>query len=97
MHTAYYFTPTEHSAASVDEFLATCRVLPEVASYHLAEGYFEPWLRDQGRADLAERAAVARFEADALGRFLKTPRARRPAAKATRPDAATPKPTRKAA
>ena len=84
MHTAYYFTPTDHSTASVDEFLASCRSMPEVASQHLVEGYFEAWLRDQGRHDLAERAAAARFEADGLTRFLKAPRTRRaPAAKAT--------------
>jgi hypothetical protein len=85
MNTAYYFTPTDRSAASVDEFLASCRSMPEVAGEHLAEGWFEAWLRDQGRADLAERAAQVRFESDGLERFLKPvrpSRARRSAPKA---------------
>ncbi|MBV9895539.1 MAG: hypothetical protein JO020_15355, partial [Chloroflexi bacterium] len=37
-------------------------------------GYFEPWLRDQGRDDLAARAARVRHEADGLEQFLKTAR-----------------------
>ena len=73
MHTPYYFTPTD-SATSVTEFLAVCRTLPDVASEHLAAGYFEPWLRDQGREDLANRAARVRGEADGLKSFLKTAR-----------------------
>jgi hypothetical protein len=81
MHTAYYFTPTA-SADSVDEFLASCRALPEVASHHLAEGWFEPWLNDRGRDDLARRAAKVRAERDGLLLFLKTARpSRRPAAR----------------
>ncbi len=77
MSTAYYFTPTDCSAASVDEFLATCRSMPEVAGQHLAAGWFEAWLRDQGRDDLAKRAVKVRFEADGLARFLKPARATR--------------------
>lgn len=73
MHTAYYFSESE-SAASVSEFLASCRSLPEVASHHLAAGWFEPWLRDQGRDDLANRAAKVRDESEALKLFLKTAR-----------------------
>ena len=73
MHTAYYFTSTD-SATSVDEFLASCRALPEVASQHLAAGWFEPWLTDQGRDDLARRAARVRVENDVLQLFLKTAR-----------------------
>jgi hypothetical protein len=79
MHTAYYFTQTD-SAASVDEFLASCRALPEVASQHLAAGWFEPWLNDQGRDDLARRAAKVRVESDGLQLFLKTARPSRRAA-----------------
>ena len=85
MSTSYYFTPSDRSAASVDEFLAVCQTLPEVAGQHLASGWFEPWLQDQGRNDLAERAARARYEADGLANFLsaaKPPRVtrrRRPA------------------
>jgi len=78
MHTAYYFTPSD-SAASVGEFLATCRSLPEVAGEHLASGWFEPWLRDHGRDDLANRAAKVRAESEGLKLFLKTAR---PAARA---------------
>ncbi|TME23948.1 MAG: hypothetical protein E6I75_28950 [Chloroflexi bacterium] len=36
MNTAYYFSPTDCSAASVDEFLASCRSMPEVAGQTLA-------------------------------------------------------------
>lgn len=100
MSTAYYFTPTDYSAASVDEFLSVCRTMPEVAGQHLAAGWFEPWLQDQGRGDLAERAATVRFEADGLSRFLsgnkaaRVTRARR-AATAGEPIAlATPRRTR---
>ena len=101
MNPAYYFTPTDHSAASVDEFLASCHAMPEVASDHLAAGWFEAWLRDQGRFDLAERAATHRHEADGLERFLKASRpvrARRAVAKASAEAAVAPrKRTRKAA
>ncbi len=73
MHTAYYFTPTD-SAESIPDFLATCRAMKDVAREHLAAGWFEPWLRDHGRADLATRAAKVRGEADGLEQFLKTAR-----------------------
>jgi len=73
MTTAYYFTPTD-SAESVTEFLAACRSLPEVAGEHLASGWFEPWLRDQGRDDLAARAAKLRGDTEGLRLFLKTAR-----------------------
>jgi hypothetical protein len=81
MPSEYYFTETE-TAASVAEFLAACRANKDVAREHLAAGYFEPWLRDQGRNDLAMRAAKVRHEADGLEQFLKTarPTARRKAA-----------------
>lgn len=99
MNTAYYFTPTEHAAASVDEFLASCRALPEVAREHLAAGWFEAWLRDQGRFDLAERAEAHRHEG--LEAFLKASRparARRNPAKAADTAVVAPrKRTRKAA
>ena len=101
MNTAYYFTPTHHAAASVDEFLANCRDLPEVAGHHLVSGWFEAWLRDQGRSDLAERAAQHRHDADGLERFLKASRparARRAATRTSEAAAAAPrKRTRKAA
>ena len=77
-NTAYYFTPSDHAAASVDEFLASCRAMPEVAGYHLAEGWFGAWLRDQGRVDLAERAAKYRHDVDGLEAFLKASRPARP-------------------
>ena len=97
MTTAYYFTPTDHAAASVDEFLASCRALPEVAGNHLAEGWFEAWLRDQGRFDLAERAAQHRHAADGLEAFLKACRPAR-ARRAPAKGAAAPRTrTRKAA
>ena len=85
MNTAYYFSPTDCSAASVDEFLASCRSMPELAGQHLAAGWFEAWLRDQGRVDLAERAAQVRFKSDGLERFLKPARARRAAKAAAEP------------
>jgi hypothetical protein len=82
MQSVYNFTPTDN-AASVSEFLATCRSLTDVARHHLANGWFEPWLRDAGRQDLAARAAKVRAEADGLEKFLKTarptPRARKAA------------------
>jgi hypothetical protein len=73
METLYYFSPTE-TAASVAEFLAACRANKAVARDHLAAGYFEPWLRDQGRNDLASRAAKVRGQEDGLELFLKTAR-----------------------
>jgi hypothetical protein len=73
MHTVYYFTPSD-SAASVGEFLAKARSLPEVAGEHLAFGWFEPWLRDHGRDDLANRAARVRTESEGLKLFLRSAR-----------------------
>ena len=73
MATAYYFSPNQR-AETVQEFLAACRTNKEVARQHLAAGYFEPWLRDQGRDDLAVRAARVRDDADGLEQFLKTAR-----------------------
>jgi hypothetical protein len=89
MHT-YYFTPTDRAASSLDEFLAISRSIPEVASDHLTAGWFDAWLRDEGRADLADRAAELRFESDALDRFLK---AARPARARRAPKAAAADPT----
>src|SRR5215472_4392462 len=57
----YYFTPSQWQATSVAEFLAVCQAEPQLAAYHLQEGYFEPWLRDLGRRDLAEAAAQMRL------------------------------------
>jgi hypothetical protein len=74
MSTAYYFTPTDRAADTVKDFLATCRAMPDVAGQHLAAGWFEAWLNDQGRADLAQRAASARGEPEGLAHFLKQAR-----------------------
>jgi hypothetical protein len=73
MQSSYYFTPSER-VDSVAEFLAACRAHRDVARQHLAAGYFEPWLRDQGRSDLAARAARVRNEEDGLEQFLRTAR-----------------------
>jgi hypothetical protein len=81
MDTAYQFTQSD-SAGSVGEFLASCRSMPELASQHLASGWFEPWLHDQGRDDLAARAAKLRGEAEGLKLFLKTARPTQRARKA---------------
>ena len=64
----YVFTPTDRTAAGVDEFLAVCRAEPAVASAHLQRGYFEPWLRDIGRPDLAE--LTLRLRGADVERFL---------------------------
>jgi hypothetical protein len=81
---AYHFTPTDQ-VESVADFLAACRSMKEVARDHLAAGYFEPWLRDQGRDDLAARAVKVRGEPDGLELFLKTAR---PSARGSRAKAA---------
>jgi len=73
MESSYYFTPTER-VHSVTEFLAACRTHKDIAREHLAAGYFEPWLRDQGRNDLAARAAKVRQDPDGLEQFLRTAR-----------------------
>ena len=70
---SYHFTSTEQ-AHNVQEFLAVCRANKSVAREHLAAGHFEPWLHDQGRDDLAARAAKVRNSADGLEQFLKTAR-----------------------
>jgi serine/threonine protein kinase len=41
-------------------FVRLCEKHWEDAKRHLMEGHFEPWLRTQGRDDLAKRAATAR-------------------------------------
>ena len=56
----YYFSPSQRQATTVVEFLAACEAEPQTAAHHLREGYFEPWLRDIGRRDLAEAAAQIR-------------------------------------
>jgi hypothetical protein len=73
MESSYFFTPTEQ-VNSVADFLAACRAHRDIAREHLAAGYFEPWLRDQGRTDLATRAAKVRNEPDGLEQFLRTAR-----------------------
>jgi hypothetical protein len=70
---AYEFSPAAR-AETVQEFLSACRTNKEVARHHLAAGYFEPWLRDQGRPDLASRAAKVRHDEDGLEQFLRTAR-----------------------
>jgi hypothetical protein len=69
----YHFSSTEQ-AETVQEFLALCRANKSVARDHLRAGHFEPWLRDQGRDDLAARAAKVRHDPDGLEKFLKTAR-----------------------
>lgn len=73
MESSYYFTTTEQ-VRSIAEFLAACRTHKDIAREHLAAGYFEPWLRDQGRTDLAARAAKVRHDPDGLEQFLRTAR-----------------------
>ena len=70
---AYQFSPNQQ-AETVQEFLAACRINKELARNHLAAGYFEPWLLDQGRPDLAARAARVRHYPDGLEQVLKTAR-----------------------
>jgi hypothetical protein len=71
----YYFTPTQRAAATIDEFLTACEAEPAVAAAHLRLGYFEPWLRDIGRPDLADLSVclrggdVEQFLAAADGRY----------------------------
>jgi hypothetical protein len=64
----YYFTPLDRQASTVEEFLTICQAEPEVAETHLRSGYFEPWLRDVGRADLA---SLARMRSTDLSQFLR--------------------------
>jgi hypothetical protein len=64
----YYFTPLDRQASTVEEFLRICQAEPEVAENHLRSGYFEPWLRDVGRADLA---SLARMRSTSLQQFLR--------------------------
>ena len=64
----YHFTPLNRSASGVEEFLAICRAERAVAEQHLRSGYFEPWLQDIGRADLASLAA--RLRSAGLDHFL---------------------------
>ena len=81
----YRFLPPERTATTIEEFLEGCHAEPTLAADQLHQGYFEPWLRDAGRPDLAEAAARAR-ETDvvlvvALEQFLQVatlaPRRRR--------------------
>ena len=58
----YYFTPTDRSAATLDEFLAICRAEPSVAEQHLRAGWFGPWLTDAGYTQLAAAALAERAE-----------------------------------
>jgi hypothetical protein len=72
----YYFSPSARTATNVAEFIAACQIEPHVAARHLHEGYFEPWLRDVGRPDLAEAAARIRLSGvatlQALQQFVQT-------------------------
>jgi len=86
----YHFTPTDRSADTVKDFLATCRAMPDVAGQHLAAGWFEAWLNDQGRGDLAQHAAQVRGEPDGLTRFLKQARPARRAQRAAEAPVALP-------
>jgi len=77
----YYFTPTERSAATLDEFLAICRAEPSVAEQHLRAGWFGPWLSDAGYTQLAA-AALADQAEQPLEAFLAAAE-RRPRRRAT--------------
>jgi hypothetical protein len=72
----YYFSPSARTASNIAEFVAACQTEPHVAAEHLRRGYFEPWLRDAGRNDLAEAAARLRSSRiagfDALRQFVET-------------------------
>jgi hypothetical protein len=63
----YRFSPAELAVTTVTEFVATCQAEPLLAAEHLQSGYFEPWLRDAGRPDLADAAARIR-QSDAPSR-----------------------------
>jgi hypothetical protein len=71
---AYRFSPSERTATTMVEFLEACESEPLVAAEHLQGGYFEPWLRDAGRRDLAEAAAQIRVSdvpsAEGLQQFV---------------------------
>jgi hypothetical protein len=56
----YYFSPSARTATNMAEFIAACQIEPQVAAQHLHAGFFEPWLRDAGRHDLADAAARIR-------------------------------------
>jgi len=58
---AYSFYPSERSAATLGEFMEACLAEPQLAAEHFRQGYFEPWLSDVGRRDLAEVAARIRM------------------------------------
>src|SRR3989441_10511794 len=66
----YRFIPSERTATTIEEFLEGCRAEPMLAADQLHQGYFEPWLRDAGRPDLAEAAAQVRQTAIAPGPAL---------------------------
>jgi hypothetical protein len=57
----YRFSPSERTAMTIGEFVEVCQAEPQVAAQHLREGYFEPWLSDAGRRDLAEAATRIRL------------------------------------
>ena len=73
---AYRFNPSDRTATTLAEFLEACQSEPMVAAAHLQDGYFEPWLRDAGRRDLAEAAAQIRVSdvpyEERLQRFVQT-------------------------
>src|ERR1700674_679504 len=70
----YRFIPSERTAMTIEEFLEGCRAEPTLAADQLHQGYFEPWLSDAGRPDLAEAATRVRqtdfAPASALEQFL---------------------------
>jgi hypothetical protein len=94
----YRFSPTERTVMTVAEFVDTCQAEPLLAAEHLHSGYFEPWLRDAGRPDLADAAAQIRrsgaSSTECLQQFVETAvggrsRSRSAAARQT---SATPRP-----
>lgn len=98
MDQSYVFSPAERRAETVDEFLAACADEPRIAAAHLQQGYFEPWLRDRGWADLADLAAAARRDSNpddasaALSQFLSAAQPGKAAARRKSPARATPTP-----
>lgn len=66
---AYYFDDLL-TAETVGELVAVALLRPDLAQRHFEEGWFVPWLHDQGRHDLAALAERDRTRSDGLQRFL---------------------------
>ncbi len=93
----YRFTPTNRTATTLEEFVSVCRQEPDVAFQHLVAGYFEPWLRDTGRSDLAQVVRKMRSARKVdFSQFLTAARATRSVPRAARTIAAVPTRARRA-